>query len=195
MVQLQQGRHVGTQGRNAVVGLQPTPAERGGEAVDTLAQFRIAVAAVKMYNRDALRMDRHAAVQERHGVELGATDVCPRRPRRGHPRGDVGDLATHRNLLTLHETLGNREAPMRPNGDCCSCQTIRRWPPPASPLPSSTKPGRVKARAGEMIASPREATIADDGLRRRRIQSVHTHYDALAHTASKTEQTRGSGGS
>ena len=62
--QLQQGRGVGTQGRNPVVRLQSMLAKCGGEAVHTLAQLPVAVAAVKVHNRDTLGMYGDAAVEE-----------------------------------------------------------------------------------------------------------------------------------
>ena len=51
----------------------PRPAWRGGEAADGLAPLHVAVAAVSVRNRDALRVNYHA-VQTSTGVQLGATD-------------------------------------------------------------------------------------------------------------------------
>src|ERR1700749_2724868 len=63
--------------------LQTAGAQRCGETVDALAQLGVGPAAVPVDDRDAVGMDRRAAVQERDRVELSATDSAAPRPRRG----------------------------------------------------------------------------------------------------------------
>jgi hypothetical protein len=80
VMQLQQGRHVRTQGGDAIVTLQPPAAQRGGHAFTRSPQLGICPAALPVDDGDPLRVYGGAAVQERHGIELGTAPAV----RAGH---------------------------------------------------------------------------------------------------------------
>jgi hypothetical protein len=77
-VRLEQRRRVRADERHPVALLEARLPQRGGQAVHALAQLPVGVAPVVVDHCDLVGVDKGAALQERHGVELGAVHAPPR---------------------------------------------------------------------------------------------------------------------
>src|SRR4051812_28194339 len=104
-MELEQGRNVGAQGGDAIMALEPQIAQHAREPIDAVAELWVRVTTLAVNHRHALGVNGGAPVEERNGVELGATHAGGGGPWRERLGARADGRHCHRDLLRRGLTL------------------------------------------------------------------------------------------